>query len=106
MTWYSIFTRIANLHITALNLLTAEVIREAAKEIKEGRHVQLDLPLHQPEVAGFGRPPMQHRLVDMQSKGFVGFDDEIYLNTQSSSQWDSLKHVSSTLVVAYPIPTT
>lgn len=96
----------ANLNITALNLLTAEVVREAAKEIKDGRHVQLDLPLHQPEVAGFGRPPIMHTLMDMKSKGFVGFDDEVHLNTQSSSQWDSLKHVSSTLVVAYPIPTT
>ncbi|KAJ5707190.1 hypothetical protein N7488_006991 [Penicillium malachiteum] len=45
-----------------LNLLTPDVIREAAKEIKDGRHIQLDLPLHQPEVAGFGRLPMQHTL--------------------------------------------
>lgn len=74
--------------------MTADVILEAAKEIKHGRHVQLDLPLHHPEVAGFGRLPLQHKLIDMMPKGFVGFDDEIHLNTQSSSQWDSLKHVS------------
>ncbi|KAI0168541.1 hypothetical protein BJ166DRAFT_611555, partial [Pestalotiopsis sp. NC0098] len=78
--------------IGTLNLLTADVILEAAKEIKHGRHIQLDLPLHHPEVAGFGRLPLQHNLVDMMPKGFVGFDDEIHLNTQSSSQWDSLKH--------------
>lgn len=31
-------------------------------------------------------------LSDLASLGFTALDDEVYINTQSGSQWDSLKH--------------
>ncbi|CAG8418414.1 unnamed protein product [Penicillium salamii] len=77
-----------------LNLLTSDVVLKASKEIQSGIHVQLDWSMHQPHHPAFGRLPMQHSVKDMSSKGFIGLDDEIHINTQTSSQWDSLKHFS------------
>jgi kynurenine formamidase len=76
----------------ALNLLTKEVVKEASKEIQTGKHIQLDWPLHNIEFPGFGRIPCQHKIKDLGLEGFVGHDDELYINTQTSSQWDGLKH--------------
>lgn len=42
---------------------------------------------------GFGRIALRQTIKDLSSEGFVGFDDELHINTQTSSQWDSLKHV-------------
>jgi hypothetical protein len=78
-----------------LNLLTPDVIKEASKEIQIGKSIQLDWPLHNIEYPTFGRFPCQHKIKDLAEEGFVAFDDEITLNTQTSSQWDGLKHVSS-----------
>lgn len=75
-----------------LNLLTEEIVREAATEIRTGKHIQLDWPLHNIEVPGFGRIPCQHEVKDLGPEGFVGFDDLLHINTQTSSQWDGLKH--------------
>lgn len=86
--------KLNEVHSTALNLLTTDVVLEASKEIQTGIHVQLDWSMHQPHHPAFGRLPIQHRVKDMSSEGFVGLDDEIHINTQTSSQWDSLKHVS------------
>lgn len=57
--------------------------------------MQLDWPLHNIEFPGFGRIPLQHTVKDLAEEGFVAFDDVISFNTQTSSQWDSLKHVCS-----------
>lgn len=70
------------------------MVKEAAKEVKVGKHVQLDWPLHNIEFPGFGRIPCGHKVKDLGPEGFVGFDDELHINTQTSSQWDGLKHVS------------
>jgi kynurenine formamidase len=75
-----------------LNLLTEDVVKEASKEIQTGKHIQLDWPMHNIEFPGFGRIPCKQTIKDLGPAGFVGFDDELYINTQSSSQWDSLKH--------------
>lgn len=77
----------------ALNLLTPEVVKTAAQEVQTGRHVQLDWSMSYHDQPGFGRIPIEHNVKDMTSVGFVGFDDEIRINTQTSSQWDGLKHV-------------
>ncbi|KAJ4030055.1 hypothetical protein NW756_009140 [Fusarium oxysporum] len=77
-----------------LRLLTEEVVRKAKDEIQTGVRVQLDWPLHNVEYPGFGRIPLQHDIKDLAEEGYVGFDDVITLNTQSSSQWDGLKHLS------------
>lgn len=55
--------------------------------------MQLDWPLHNIAFPGFGRIPLQHTVKDLRPEGFVAYDDTVYLNTQTSSQWDSLKHV-------------
>src|SRR6186713_1946380 len=84
--------------IGAINLLTPEVVRAASFEIQTGRSVQLDWPLNNLEFPGFGRKKFAQKVIDNTPKlGDCGFDDEIHINTQSGSQWDSLKHVSRTL---------
>lgn len=70
------------------------MVRRAKEEISTGVHVQLDWPLHNIEFPGFGRVPLKHSIKDLKEEGFVAYDDVISINTQTSSQWDSLKHVS------------
>lgn len=77
---------------TALNLLTPELVKAASSEIQTGEHVQLDWPLHNVQFPGFGRKDFHQKKIDLKAIGFVGMDDEVYINTQSGSQWDSLKH--------------
>lgn len=95
--WYSLL--LADKYVTilgtiAINLLNAETVKEAAREIQTGRHVQLDWPMNNVEFPGFGRIPIEHNVKEMEKEGFLGLDDEIKINTQTSSQWDSLKHAS------------
>lgn len=79
---------------TAINLLTPDVVREARGEIQTGRHVQLDWPLHSLAYPSFGRKTFDHKVISLkESLATFGFDDEIHINTQSGSQWDSLRHV-------------
>jgi hypothetical protein len=80
-----------------LNLLTPALVRQAAsQEIRTGQHVQLDWCLSENvEFPGFGRKKFEHKVLDSKAatKGaHIGLDDEIRMNTQSGSQWDSLKH--------------
>lgn len=82
----------------ALNLLTPDVVARASKEITTGEHVQLDWSLDNVQFPGFGRKEFQQTVVDLAPLGFKAIDDEIYINTQSGSQWDSLKHVRATPV--------
>jgi hypothetical protein len=44
------------------------------------------------QFPGFGRKEFNQKVVDLAPLGFAALDDEIYINTQSGSQWDSLKH--------------
>ncbi|KAI8941701.1 hypothetical protein NX059_002910 [Plenodomus lindquistii] len=76
--------------IGRLNLLTTERIAKATQEnVKTGEVVPLDLPLNIPGPTFFGRKPMKHRI---KSIGKGAFDDEIEINTQSSTQWDGFRH--------------
>ena len=80
--------------LKAINLLTPAVVRAASAEIKTGRHVQLDWALNNLQFPGWGRKPFEQKILDMlETSEIYGFDDEIHINTQSGSQWDSLKHV-------------
>lgn len=78
--------------VGTLNLLSPDVVRRAASEIRTGEHVQLDWCLENVEFPGFGRKKFEQNVVDLASLGFAALDDEVYINTQSGSQWDSLKH--------------
>lgn len=80
----------------AINLLTPSVILAAKDEIQTGAHIQLDWSLQNLQFPGFGRKKFEQRVIDNTEKlGDCGFDDEIHINTQSGSQWDSLKHVGT-----------
>lgn len=73
-----------------LNLVTPEVTREAAKEIKEGVRFSLDWGFDKPAHPSFGRPPFKHELINKAPR-YVN-DDMITFNTQCSSQWDGFRH--------------
>lgn len=80
--------------VGAINLLTPRVVREAVQEVRTGCSVQLDWSLDNLEFPGFGRRKFEQRVIDNTIElGDCGFDDELHINTQSGSQWDSLKNV-------------
>ncbi|TCD71669.1 hypothetical protein EIP91_005435 [Steccherinum ochraceum] len=73
-----------------INLLTEEVVKEAAKEIKLGKSICLNWPLNFPAKPLFDRQAAVHESW-LKPSGHV-HDDSIQINTQSGSQWDGLKH--------------
>jgi hypothetical protein len=83
----------------ALNYLTPDLILAATKEIKTGISIQLDLSLNHFDHLGAGRQGFNHQIIDFKErlKGtdleIVAHDDVLTLNTQSSSQWDGLRHI-------------
>ncbi|KAL4895002.1 hypothetical protein BDV59DRAFT_200260 [Aspergillus ambiguus] len=79
-----------------LNLLTPEVVREAASEVRHGVSVSLNWPIGSVKYPGFFRKSLDRqvmKLEDPQTGKIFAFDDEVHFNTQASSQWDSLCHV-------------
>ncbi|KAF2501240.1 hypothetical protein BU16DRAFT_546554 [Lophium mytilinum] len=74
-----------------LNRLTDEVVLEAAKEIQSGKRISLNWPLDaQKDIPFFGRQTF-HKHVYAKPPRTVN-DDTWSFNTQSSSQWDGLRH--------------
>ncbi|KAH7099751.1 hypothetical protein BKA62DRAFT_743995 [Auriculariales sp. MPI-PUGE-AT-0066] len=76
-----------------LNRLTnIRVAAAAQSEIKTGSGtISLNWPLNvQTENSFFARKVFHHEIIDM--KAFVANDDVWTLNSQSSSQWDGLRH--------------
>lgn len=78
--------------VGTLNLLTPDVVRQASSEIRTGKHIQLDWCLENVTFPGFGRKGLEQKIIDKGDAGFAVLDDELSLNTQCGSQWDSLKH--------------
>jgi hypothetical protein len=77
----------------AVNLLTPSVVLSAAREISTGERIQLDWPLHNVQFPGFNRKEFHQKKINFSDfSDFVAMDDEVYINTQAGSQWDSLKH--------------
>lgn len=79
-----------NDELGTLNLLTPEVIVEAAKEIKTGIRISLDWPLSMPSYPSFDRNPFKHELV-LRNPNCV-YDDILAFNSQGSTQWDGFRH--------------
>ncbi|KAH8664843.1 hypothetical protein BGZ61DRAFT_367242 [Ilyonectria robusta] len=77
--------------VGSLNLLTPENVLEARKEIQTGVSVSLNWALERIIEPGHNRAPIVHNFLDLKPD-LVGHDDEIYINTQTSSQWDGLRH--------------
>lgn len=74
-----------------LNLVTPERAARAAGLVRRGEAFSLDAGLHEPDPPLFGRPALAHRVSEW--PGGRALDDEVTLNTQSSSQWDGLAHI-------------
>ncbi|EER28306.1 hypothetical protein CPC735_061790 [Coccidioides posadasii C735 delta SOWgp] len=76
-----------------LNRQTNETVKEAAKEIQSGVRVSMNWPLDaQGDIPLFGRQVFQKQIVQRSPR--IVYDDIWTFNTQSSSQWDGLRHVA------------
>ncbi|UQX02360.1 cyclase family protein [Streptomyces sp. RerS4] len=88
--------------IGTLNLITDEVVRSAAAEIRTGRRIPLALPLKEDGVqAGLipGRINPLHTMVQINQEIFgpgtvACSDDAVTMGLQSATHWDALTHVS------------
>jgi len=77
-------------YIGRLNLLTPTRVAAAAKEIKTGDIVPVNLPLNVPETPAFNREPFRHEIKVLRENH--AYDDIYHLNTQSGTQWDGFRH--------------
>ncbi|KAF1987337.1 hypothetical protein K402DRAFT_376071 [Aulographum hederae CBS 113979] len=74
-----------------LNRLTDDVVKAASSEIRTGTRISLNWPLDaQKDIPFFNRQAF-HKNVFQKLPRIVN-DDEWSFNTQSSSQWDGLRH--------------
>ncbi|MFE2550936.1 cyclase family protein [Streptomyces sp. NPDC059355] len=88
--------------IGTLNLITAEVVRAAAAEVRTGVRIPLALPLKEDGVqAGLipGRINPLHTMVQINQELFgpgtvACSDDAVTMGLQSATHWDALTHVS------------
>lgn len=94
-----------------LNLITAEKVKQAALEIKEGKTFCLSLPLDFPggNVLNVRRHPPQILPTEREGMLYTNFplhrfnpgavdvisDDKVTLSMQYSTQWDALAHVGA-----------
>ncbi|KAH7088290.1 putative cyclase-domain-containing protein [Paraphoma chrysanthemicola] len=72
-----------------LNHLTAKRTVEAAKLVKTGTRIGLNWSLEQMDFAGDFRQLLKHEIFEL---GKNMNDDRLTFNTQTSSQWDGLRH--------------
>ncbi|MFJ4711449.1 cyclase family protein [Streptomyces sp. NPDC088785] len=88
--------------IGTLNLVTDEVVRAAAAEVRTGRRVPLALPLKEDGVqTGLipGRINPLHAMVQINQEIFgpgtvACSDDAVTMGLQAATHWDALTHVS------------
>ncbi|MER7816151.1 cyclase family protein [Streptomyces sp. NPDC096153] len=88
--------------IGTLNLITDDVVREAAATVRAGRRVPLALPLRQDGVqTGMipGRVNPLHTMVQINQELFgpgtvATSDDAVTMGLQAATHWDALTHVS------------
>lgn len=70
---------------------TPERVVEAARLVRSGTVVSLNLPLTEPDPPMYGRQPLQHLIYPLNRNEMDDRLDGFYL--QGSSQWDGLRHV-------------
>lgn len=73
-----------------LNLLTDHVVADAAREIRTGQRIGLDLPLDFAARPSHDRKPLTHTINRKDPR--LVHDDELSFNTQISTQWDGFRH--------------
>mgnify|MGYP002630888643 CR=1 FL=1 len=75
----------------SMNLLTSQRVAEAAKLVRTGVRVSLDLPLNLPNPPLFGRQSYEHTIFPLNRNEM---DDRLdNFHPQGSTQWDALGHV-------------
>lgn len=72
-----------------VNLLTPARVKEAVKEVVTGEMVPLNLEVSELKPC-YGRETFEHTIKNIIPR--VAFDDLYSMNTQSSTQWDGLRH--------------
>lgn len=82
-----------------INLMTPEVVVEAAGAIREGRVFALNLPINIPDPPLFTRGKHNHVIKQYASYILDDYLDNFY--PQASSQWDALCHVKHPRFGAY-----
>ncbi|KIW87778.1 uncharacterized protein Z519_11752 [Cladophialophora bantiana CBS 173.52] len=79
-----------------LNLLTPAAILAAKAEIQHGISVAINWSLDNCSTPHSGRHPPRHKIMTLaEAQGgseWIGHDDEVWMNTQSGSQWDGFRH--------------
>ncbi|KAH8918157.1 hypothetical protein BT69DRAFT_1353591 [Atractiella rhizophila] len=73
-----------------VNLLTDDVVKEAAQEIKKGRAVSLNWAFHLPLAPSFHREGLTHKFI-INYPGMAVRDDHLTINSQAGTQW-GLRH--------------
>lgn len=73
-----------------LNLLTPGRVAAAAKEIKTGEIIPVNLPLNEPSQPALGRETFKHEIKTLVKNRC--YDDLYHMNTQSGTQWDGFRH--------------
>jgi kynurenine formamidase len=74
-----------------LALLSPEHVLAAARLVRTGVVVTLNLPLTEPDPPLFGREPLKHTMLDVDRNTLDDRLDGFY--PQGSSQWDGLRHI-------------
>ncbi|KAG8698347.1 hypothetical protein FRC08_005987 [Ceratobasidium sp. 394] len=73
-----------------VNNITPETILAASKEVKQGLSIPLNWSVDQPKYPFYERSGFHQEIVPKHPRTVN--DDVVHFNTQSSSQWDSLRH--------------
>jgi kynurenine formamidase len=77
--------------VGCVNLLTPEMVKEAARLVHKGAVYPLSLPIDLPKPAMLGRKTLRHYLLE-EGGGMVRDDYYDDFWPQASSQWDGLRH--------------
>jgi len=89
--------------IGTLNLITDDVVKAAAKEVKTGKRLALGIPMDEdgPQmgaIPGRDNPRREMIMVDTPLTGdpsdFTTSDDKVAMGIQAATHWDALAHVS------------
>ncbi len=77
--------------VGTLNLLTPQLVLDAAQSVRTGEVLSLDLPLNLPDPPFFGRKAYEHHVFALNRHEMDDRVDNFHL--QGSTQWDALGHV-------------
>ncbi|KAL5412167.1 hypothetical protein PMIN06_009470 [Paraphaeosphaeria minitans] len=82
-----------------LNVITPETVKSSITEIKDGIRISLDWPLDKPSHPAFDRQRFSHEILNKAPMAMN--DDEIRINTQSSTQLVLMGHPKWQATIAF-----